>query len=171
MKTKPFPLSRQVLLVALLAGGGLLAASTYAAVDEASADKPRCEARSSQQAKASHHAKRAAHLAVLKDKLQLSAGQEPAWDAFVQSMQPGPSHGGMDRKAMRDAFASLSTPERLEHMQALADRRQERMAARAEAVKAFYVQLSPEQQQVFDAEAMSHRQHGKHHRHQRHSHS
>lgn len=86
-------------------------------------------------------------------------------------MQPGPRHGGMDRKALRDEFASLSTPERLDRMQALADRRQARQAARAEVVKAFYAQLSPEQQQVFDAEAMPHRQHGKHHRHHRHQQS
>jgi hypothetical protein len=171
MKSKPFSLSRQALLAAVLAGGGLLAATSCAAVNEARADKPRCEARVGQQAEAVHHAKRAAHLAALKDKLQLSAGQESAWDAFVQSMQPGPHHGGMDRKATREEFASLNTPERLDRMRAMAGQRQARMAARAEAVKAFYAQLSPEQQKVFDAEAMSHRQQGEHHRQHRHPHA
>lgn len=69
---------------------------------------------------------------------------------------------------MRDEFASLAIPERLDRMQAMAEKRQARMAERASAVKTFYAQLSPEQQKVFDAEAMSHRQHGKPHRHHRH---
>lgn len=165
MKSKPFSLSRQALLAAVLAGGGLLAATSYAAVSEARTDKPRCEARFGQQAKADHQAKRAAHLSALKDKLQLGAGQQAAWDAFVQSMQPGPRHGGMERKAMRDEFASLSTPERLDRMQAMAEKRQARMAERAGAAKSFYAQLTPAQQQVFDAEAMPQGRHGKHHRH------
>ncbi|MDO9220156.1 MAG: hypothetical protein Q7T90_03925, partial [Thiobacillus sp.] len=36
-----------------------------------------------------------------------------------------------------------------------ADTRRAHMAARGAVVKAFYVQLTPEQQAVFDAEAMS----------------
>jgi protein CpxP len=66
----------------------------------------------------------------------------------------------MDRKAMRDEFEKLSTPECLDRMQAISDMRRSRMAERAGAIKAFYVQLSAGQQRVFDAEAMP-----RHHRH------
>jgi len=165
MKTRQASLTRHTLLAALLAGSGLLAASAYATATDVRADKPRCEARFGQQAKADHQAKRAAHLTALKDKLQLAPGQEAAWSDFTQSMQPGPRSGGMDRKAMREAFASLSTPERLDRMQAMAEKRQARMAERATAVKSFYAQLTPAQQQVFDAEAMPRGRHGKPHRH------
>jgi Spy/CpxP family protein refolding chaperone len=48
----------------------------------------------------------------------------------------------------------------------MADKRHARMAERAEAIKAFYAQLTPEQQKVFDAEAMPNRHRG--HRHHRH---
>ena len=66
---------------------------------------------------------------------------------------------------MREEFAELSTPERLDRMQAMAEVRRAGTAERAEAIKAFYAQLSPEQQRAFDAEAMPSRQRGRHHRH------
>lgn len=169
MKTKQASLTRHTLLAALLAGSGLLIGSATAAATDVRADKPRCEARSGQQAKGDFQAKRATHLTALKDKLQLAPGQEAAWSAFTQSMQPGPRPDGMGRKAVREDFAKLSTPERLDRMQAMAEKRQARMAERAAAVKSLYAQLSPEQQQVFDAEAMPQGRYGKHHRHHRHS--
>ena len=76
-------------------------------------------------------------------------------------------HQGMDRKAMRAEFDKLSTPERLDRMQAMADKRHARMAERAEAIKALYAQLTPEQQKVFDAEAMPGGHHGGHRFHRR----
>jgi len=39
------------------------------------------------------------------------------------------------------------------------------MSERAAATKAFYAQLTPEQQKVFDAEALPARRRGQHHRH------
>lgn len=60
----------------------------------------------------------------------------------------------MDRKAMREEFEKLSTPERLDRMQAMSDMRGSRMAERAAAIRAFYVRLSPGQQHVFDAETI-----------------
>lgn len=168
MKTKQASLARHTLLAALLAGSGLLVGSVYAAATDVRADKPRCEARFGQQAKGDYQAKRAAHLTALKDKLQLAPTQEAAWSTFTQTMQPGPRPDGVERKAMREDFANLTTPERLDRMQAMAEKRQARMADRAAAVKSFYAQLTPAQQQVFDAEAMPQDRHGKHHRHHRH---
>lgn len=161
---------QRTVLAALLAGSGALAVSAYAVSTGGPADgTPRCEAKAGKAAHGGFAAKRAAHLAALKDKLKLAPEQEAAWSAFTESAQPGPRHGGLDRGAMREQFAQLSTPERLDRMQAMAEQRQARKAQRAEAIKAFYAQLTPEQQQVFDAEAMPQRHSHKFHRHHRQS--
>lgn len=112
--------------------------------------------------KGQHHAKRmekmqkrhAEHQAQLKTALKLSAAQEPAWTAFVASMAPTPpQHDGMTR----DDWAKLTTPQRIDKMQAHKAERDARMNKRMDAVKTFYAALSPEQQKVFDAQ-----QHGFH---------
>jgi hypothetical protein len=46
---------------------------------------------------------------------------------------------------------NLSTPQRLDRMQARSAERQARLAQRAEAIKRFYAQLTPAQQRAFDA--------------------
>jgi Spy/CpxP family protein refolding chaperone len=51
-------------------------------------------------------------------------------------------------------------------MQAMAEVRRARMAERAAAIKAFYAQLTPEQQKVFGAEGLPAAHRGPHHRHQ-----
>ncbi len=88
----------------------------------------------------------------LKAKLKLTAAQEPAWASFSASMQP-PAPGPRPDKA---AFEKLTTPERIDKMRALHAERGAQMDKRAEATKAFYAVLSPEQQKVFDANAMPH---------------
>lgn len=168
MKSITRSFTQRTVLAALLVGCGVLAASAYAMSTGGPADgTPRCEAQAGKSAHGGFAAKRAAHLAALKDKLKLAPGQEPAWRAFAESLQPGPRHDRIERGAMREQFAQLSTPERLDRMQAMAEQRQARMAQRAEAVKAFYVQLTPEQQRVFDAEALPQRHAHTFHRHHR----
>lgn len=154
---------KRVVLAGLIAGGGVLAVSAYAVSGNDPADKPRCAY--GQKGEAGWEAKRAQHMAALKEKLKLAPGQEAAWSKFADASQPGRGKPGMDRKAMRDEFDKLSTPERLDRMQAMSEMRRARMAERAEAIRAFYAQLNPEQQKVFDAEAMPFRHRG-HHRHQ-----
>lgn len=166
MKLNTGSFTKRAVLVALIAGSGILAASAYAVSADRSSDKPRCEARQLQKDGASREDRRAAHLASLKAKLALTADQEAAWNAFTESSQRGPRLPQVDRKAMREEIGTLSTPERLDRMQAMSELRRARMAERAEAIKAFYAQLSPEQQKVFDAEAMPNRHGG--HRHHRH---
>ena len=104
----------------------------------------------------------ARHQEALKKKLQLSAAQQPAWEAFAQSMKP-PSFQGMDRNAWQ-ALEKLPTPGRIDRMQALHKQHSEAMTqdmqARAQATKTFYAQLSPEQQKVFDSETASHHRKG-----------
>ncbi len=94
----------------------------------------------------------------LKQSLQITAAQEPAWNAFVASMAPPAK--GMNRPS-RDEMEKLTTPQRLERMQAMKAQHDQHMTARLEATKRFYNALTPEQQKRFDAE--SHRFMGKGH--------
>ena len=98
----------------------------------------------------------AKHQADLKAKLKITAQQEAAWTTYAAAMQP-PAH--MDQRPMsgqRAEMDKLTTPERIDKMQAL---QTERMAERSammkkhgDATKAFYAVLSPEQKKTFDAE-------------------
>jgi hypothetical protein len=95
----------------------------------------------------------------LKSKLRLTTAQEPAWNAFVEGMKVPAKRLG---QAMdRDALAKLSTPDRLEKMTAIHEANlaamQTHIKQRSEATRAFYNQLSMEQQKVFDAETLPER--------------
>ena len=109
--------------------------------------------------------RRAKRLAALKDKLKLTSGQEGAWSTYTTATQPpaGP-RPHMDRAE----FAKLTTPQRLERMQARQAERSAMFAKRAEATKTFYAALTPEQQKTFDAETArfgAHRGHEGHRGH------
>lgn len=87
------------------------------------------------------------HLADLKQSLQLTPAQAPAWDAFAAAMKPPATP---PQRPDRDALARMTTPERLDQMRALHQQRLAEMDRRAEATKAFYAQLSPEQKKRLD---------------------
>ncbi len=157
--------AKRALMVALIAGSGILGASAFAMTAAGPGSKWDCEARHGQQFHARWEAHRAAHLSALKEKLKLKPEQEAAWTTFASASQPGEHPMGMDRQAMRGEFAKLTTPQRLDKMLDMADQRHAKMAERAQAIKTFYAQLTPEQQRVFDAEAMPGRHGGGHHRH------
>lgn len=163
MKSIQGSFGKRTLLAAILAGGGILAVSAYAVTGGGpAADTPRCEAGYGPKSDGRWEAKRARHLAALKEKLKLASHQEAAWNTFVEATRPAPRQG-TGRAAMRDELAKLDTPQRLDRMLAMSEARRVRLAERAEATKAFYAQLSPDQQRVFDAEAVTGRHHG--HRH------
>lgn len=157
--------AKRALIVGLFAGSGILAASSFAMEAGSPESKGGCEARHGQH----HHAKgegfRAERLSGLKEKLKLQPQQEAAWNAYVSSAQPGMHRVGADRQAMRAEFEKLNTPQRLDKMLAMSDVRRAKMLERAQTIKAFYAQLTPEQQSVFDAEAKPghHRGHEQHH--------
>ncbi|HYF18623.1 MAG TPA: Spy/CpxP family protein refolding chaperone [Ramlibacter sp.] len=94
----------------------------------------------------------------LKQKLQLSPGQESAWSSFANAMRPNPNRQRPDR----EAIARMATPDRIDHMRALRNERIAEMDRRADATKAFYNQLTAEQKKTFDAET-ARRGHGKRH--------
>jgi hypothetical protein len=91
----------------------------------------------------------ATHLAKLKGKLKLEASQDAAWVAFEQSMQmASPVQGHPDRAAM----AKMTTPERLDQMEAHKAQRDAQMKKHADATKTFYAALNSNQKKVFDTE-------------------
>lgn len=160
MNLKSIPFAKRTLMVALLAGSGALVATAFA-MPGGGTGPADCAGKPAQQAQTPREAYRGQRLAGLKAKLQLKPEQEAAWQSFATATQP--MGKGIGSQAQGEAFKPLTTPQRMDRMLARADERRARMAQRAEAVKQFYAQLSPEQQQVFDAETLSFR-HG-HHRH------
>lgn len=96
--------------------------------------------------------------AELKAKLKITPAQEGAWSTFTAAMQPPAPmmRGERPMATQRAELDKLTTPERIEKMQALRTQRMNEMNAemnkRGEATKAFYAALSPEQQKTFDAE-------------------
>ena len=101
--------------------------------------------------------RRAQHLDQLKAALKLSPAQEGAWATYTTAMQPPAQRPPrMDRAEL----AQLTTPQRLDRMQAMQAERQQLMTRRADAIKAFYAQLTPEQQKVYDQQTLR-RGHGK----------
>ena len=97
------------------------------------------------------------HLNELKAKLQLQAGQDASWTAFEQAMQaPTQALPRPDPAAL----AKLTTPERIDQMQAFKAQRDAHMQKRAEATKTFYASLNADQKKTFDVETarfMAHR--------------
>jgi protein CpxP len=166
MKSIQGSFAKRALMVGLIAGSGILAASSFAMPAGGAEGKTGCQAGQGQKVDGNWQEQRAKRLSGLKEKLNLTPAQEAAWGAFAGAAQPG-MRQGVDRQAMRAEFAKLNTPQRLDRMQAMSEQRRARMIERSQATKAFYAQLTPAQQGVFDAEAMpgSHRGHG-HHRHQ-----
>lgn len=99
-----------------------------------------------------HRAARHAQvMANLKTKLQLTSAQESAWTTFAAAMQPQ-ARMAADRAQFRADLDKLTTPERIEKMQAFKAQRDAEMTRRADATKAFYAVLSPEQKKTFDTE-------------------
>lgn len=96
--------------------------------------------------------------AELKAKLKLTPAQEGAWTTFTAAMK---SPVGMMTKYPDPAeMAKLSTPERIDKTKTLRTQHMTEMTSamdqRGEATKTFYATLTPEQQKVFDANAMRH---------------
>ena len=94
-------------------------------------------------------------LSEIKQKLQLTPGQEAAWGSYTAALKPA-QHMHPDRAE----FAKLSTPERIDRMRAARTARMAEMDRRGEATKSFYAALTPEQKKVFDAESLRRGPHG-----------
>jgi protein CpxP len=167
MKLSKVSFTKRALIAGLLAGSGILAASSFAMTAFGSEGNGGCEARHGKKIHTEWQARRAEHLSEMKQALELKPEQEAAWNAFASASRPENRFVDMDRQAIRGEFEKLNTPQRLDKMLAMAEAGRVKLAERAEAIKAFYAQLTPEQQSVFDAESMPdrHRDH-QHHRFQ-----
>ena len=136
-----------LIATALMVGltGLALAQNTTAPADNARAGRMEKMREHKNEHKSERHTQ---HLAELKSKLNLQASQEPAWNTFTQSMQ----HPARMARPERASFEKMTTPERLDMMQAMKVQRDAHMQQRADATKAFYATLSADQKQVFDQE-------------------
>lgn len=85
----------------------------------------------------------------LKAALKLTPAQEAAWTRYTNAHQPPKQATPPDR----DAWAKLTTPQRLDQMQAKKAERDAHMAQVVDATRALYAALDAEQQKVFDSQA------------------
>ncbi len=88
-----------------------------------------------------------AHMAELKKSLQITPAQEGAWTEFSNAMRPPATR---PQRPDREALEKMTTPQRLDQMQAMRKQHQEQMDRREAATRAFYTRLTPEQQKRFD---------------------
>ncbi|MBX9295903.1 Spy/CpxP family protein refolding chaperone [Chromobacterium piscinae] len=126
------------LLKPLLVAGLLFAGSAAAYADDAPA--PASAHKGWHMDPAKREEMRAKHLQALHDKLKIQPQQEAAWQTFTASMKPEK----MEKPPMD---ANATAPEKMESMM---QRQQARMQQRLDALKAFYAQLTPEQQKTMD---------------------
>jgi hypothetical protein len=89
-------------------------------------------------------------LSRLHDALRLSPAQETAWKAYAAALTPDPMMEAR-RRAAAGMMRSLPTPRRVDLMDAEMEQELTAMRRQGQAVKAFYAQLSPDQQKTFDA--------------------
>lgn len=137
-------------IAAALAATALSLSATAMAYGNNDHEGPNFKAHMEQRA-----ARHAEHQAQLKAALKLTPAQEAAWKDFVTgTAHPAP------KPEDRAAWAKLTTPERLEKMQARKAERDALMNQHIQATQRFYATLTPEQQKVFDAQTLRHGPHG-----------
>lgn len=92
------------------------------------------------------------HLTELKAKINPTADQLPAWQAFSDHVkdQAGKMMSMRDMMKNNALPMAKSAPEQMARMADIMKERSESMAGMADAVKRFYAVLTPEQQAAFD---------------------
>ncbi|APW45032.1 Spy/CpxP family protein refolding chaperone [Rhodoferax antarcticus] len=94
--------------------------------------------------------------AAIKTLLKITPEQEAAWTLFIDSARPGAAM--MAQWPDPSEMAKLTTPERIDQIKSLRSQRMTDMNAAMDkhfdATKALYTALTPEQQKVFDIQAM-----------------
>lgn len=144
---KPFA-KRSLVVAAILAGiAGVSATAIAQGMGQHQGMNPQMHTQRMEQMQKRH----AEHQTQLKAALKITASQEAAWNTFVAGTAPNPpaSAPGLSK----EDWSKLSTPQRMEKMQAFHTERDAAMSKRMEAVKTFYAALTPEQQKVFDTQA------------------
>ncbi len=140
-------MNRSVRVMASVAAAALMAATATAALAQSTpSGQPSAEGW-----KARVHAHAEAKVHALHDLLNIHPDQEAAFQAFIASMHHDRDHDGAKPPGGPGEMAHLTTPERLDRMEARMAEHQSRMQAHIQAVKTFYAALTPEQQKAFDA--------------------
>ncbi len=147
---------KPLVLVAALVSGGMMVAAAQTATTPG--QQRTHMAGHSGMDMAKKQEKMVKRTAELKAKLNLNAAQLPAWDNFVAAMQPPADIAQrMSRENRADKhkeMLAMTTPQRIDRMNAMKAQRDAHMAARNDATLALYIALSPEQQKVFDDSTM-----------------
>ena len=156
-------LQRSAIVTAMLAS---LTVSSFAQTTNAPAAAPTAQSApapakkahgpEAREAREAHMAKR---MQALKASLKLNANQETAWNSYIAAVKP--QRPAPEERPERPDFAKLTTPERIDAMQAMHTKHQAAMDQRNQATKAFYASLTPEQQKVFDERGLRHPGEGK----------
>ncbi len=167
-------LRQRVLWASMLAGAAIASSGAFAQQTPSPAASapaaqvapaaPTAHAHGDRADPAKRHARmqehRARRLAALKEKLHITSAQEGAWSAFTAANQP-PAGQPPQQRADRAEFAKLTTPQRLDRMQARQAERSAMFARHADATRSFYAALNADQQKTFDAET-ARMGHGRH---------
>ncbi len=141
--------------LAALAAATLAAPAALAQQDDHRGPPDRAQMRAEFQAK--RQARETQRAQDLRTILRLRPDQETALTAYLQSQKrpDGPPMGGRrgppGAPANGAASAPMTTPQRLDEMARREADRTAMQQKHAEALRAFYAALSPEQRQVFDA--------------------
>ena len=99
-------------------------------------------------------------LAQFKARLNITAPQQPAWDAYAAKMSE--LHKAMQAAHLEQEKAATvaTTPERMKQHQSIMAEHLNSMAAMTEAVSKLYDVLTPQQREVFDRSAGPRHRHG-----------
>jgi hypothetical protein len=90
-------------------------------------------------------------LSSLHDALHLTRPQEEAWRTYVAAIRPDPTAEGRQRAAAQMA-AHLTTPRRVDLINAEMEEDMRAIRRQGDAVKAFYAGLTSDQQRIFDVQ-------------------
>lgn len=135
-------------LIGVSTAAVLLAAAPFAAAQQAA---PSPAGPLAAKWEAHRLAREEARAHALHDVLNIRPDQEAAFKTFLEAQRPPPPPEGAGPEREHGEMARLTTPERLDRMAARMAEHQAHFRRHADAVKAFYAVLSPDQKRAFDA--------------------
>jgi len=99
-------------------------------------------------------------LAQFKAKLNITAVQQPAWDAYVAKISAQQKAMQATHLEWDKAPIAATTPERMKQQQQVMSEQLKSMASMTEAVAKLYDVLTPQQREVFDRSSGPRHRHG-----------
>lgn len=149
-------MSKSLMIAALLTAGVATSGSVLAQAADGERSAPRAEKIAAM--KERHAERMTERLDGLSERLALRADQRPAWDDFRKTVTDGrPAH---DKRAGKKE--SVTTLERMTHMEKAAEARLEQVRKTRAAAEKLYAVLDEDQRKVFD-ERPAHPREGKKH--------